>query len=115
MVRELIRALAFRRHVDQSAEGIGKATKALWTMNRVEIEDDAGVGLLGPRQEAFVVARDETDCAVNQIDLVGAEVGAHFVEELLPRYVDLGDDFGCRVGGMELRIDFRVIVIRVEA
>jgi hypothetical protein len=58
----------------------------LFSRNGMLIEDRARIRLLGPRQEALIVALDETHSAINQLDPVFAKIFSHLIEESLQRW-----------------------------
>src|ERR1700677_2081524 len=51
MVGQVIGSFAFRRHVDQTAKGVCRVLYPFRGVNRVQVEDCAGIGLLCPRQK----------------------------------------------------------------
>ena len=84
----------------------------------VNVEDDAGKGLLRPREERLGVALDQTDGAVDQIGLLLEEVRADIGEEpyqSVARHVYLRDHLGAALIFAESRAQSLVIVGYVGA
>src|ERR1700732_786318 len=77
MVRKIVRASAACRHVDEPLKGILRSLKPFGAVNRMEVEDRAGIGLFRPRQEALIIALDKTHRAINQVDPILAEIFPH--------------------------------------
>ena len=67
--------------VDQAAEVSRGLADAVLGVLDVQVHDDAGPRLARPGEEALVVALDEADRAVDELDAVPAEVRAHGGEE----------------------------------
>src|ERR1700730_14566856 len=117
MVRKIVCAFAAYRHVDESPEGISRTLKPFGAVNRMEVEDRAGIGLFRPRQEAFIIPLDKTHRAINQVDSILAEIFSHLIEETLQRRpwdVDLSDHLSRGIRSMELGVDCAMIIVRVD-
>ena len=117
-VGQVVRAPAAYRHINEPTESIRRVLQTLRAVNSVQIEDGARIGLLRPRQEAFVIAFDNADRAINQIDCVLAKILAYFSSKAWkhgPWHVDFRDDFSGRIGSVEFLVDFAVIVIGIDA
>ena len=117
MVRKIVRAFAAYRHVDESPEGILRTLKPLGAVNRMKVEDRAGIGLFRPGQEALIIALDKTHCAINQVDPILAEIFPHIIEETLQRrpwHVDLSDYLSRGIRSMKLGVDCAVVIVRVD-
>jgi hypothetical protein len=76
-VGQIVGASTAYGHIDEPTESIRRVLQTLWAVNSVQVEDGAGVGLLGPRQEAFVISFDDADSAINQFDFVLAKILAY--------------------------------------
>src|SRR5215468_7150593 len=86
-------------------------------MNRVQVENRAGVWLFGPSQETLIIAFNQPHCSINQLDVVLAKIVSNLREEvfeLCTRNVDFGNDFGSSTRSMQAFIDLLVIVVRIN-
>lgn len=82
MVGEVVVAAHFNGAGDEAAKVGLRFTDARRAVCGVEVEDDAGVILFCPGEKTFVVALDEPDCAVDQLDGVAAEIASHRFEKI---------------------------------
>src|ERR1700732_2441644 len=92
--------------------------ESLKGMNCVKVEDCACIRLFCPGQEALIIALDNTDGAVDQIDPIRAKVLSHLIEETFQHRswdIDLGDDLTRRMRGVEILVDFSVVIVGVDA
>jgi hypothetical protein len=83
MVGEIVRTSAACCPVDEPPKGILRAFKPFGAVDRMQVEDRARIRLLGPGQEALIVALDKTHSAVNQRDAIFAKIFSHLIEEAL--------------------------------
>ena len=98
MVSQIVGTFPARGHVDEPSEGIFRMPKPFGTVNRMQIEDRAGIWLLRPRQEALIVALDKAHRAINQLDPILAEIFSNLIEVYVQRLRRKVDD------GHELRL-----------
>jgi hypothetical protein len=56
MVCEIVRTSAACCRVDEPPKGMLRASKPFGAVDRMQVEDRARIRLLGPRQEALIVA-----------------------------------------------------------
>src|SRR5260221_2908940 len=67
MVGQVVAAAVLDRPVDEASEVAGRLLERVRVVRRVQVEDDGGVALLCPGQEALVVLLDEPDGAVDHV------------------------------------------------
>ena len=87
-------------------------------VDRVQVEDRAGIRLLRPGQECLVFLLYQPDSAVDQFDIVLAEVIADLGEkrfEIFTRHVDFGDDLGCGIFRVFFLINLAMVVDGIDA
>src|SRR5258707_7750847 len=65
VIRQVITPAARYRQIDQSPERTRRRLDATRCMKREQIENDTGVGLLGPCKKALVIFFDQSDGAVD--------------------------------------------------
>jgi hypothetical protein len=65
--------------IDHAAELVAGADQAGAVVLDVQVEDDAGVGLLRPGQEALLVRLDQADGAVDDVDARQARVSSRWI------------------------------------
>src|ERR1051325_10956598 len=118
VVGGVVAAAVAQPEVDQAPQRVGAADHPAGGVLDVQVEDDAGVGLARPGEEALAVLLDQAHRAVDDVPGVHARVLAHLGHEaleLLALDVDLAD----RLGRLPLRVghlvDGAVVVLRVEA
>jgi len=83
----------------------------------MQVENRAGIRLLAPGQKALIVALDKTHSAVNQRGAIFAKIFSHLIEEALQRrpwYVNLRDQLRRRKRGVELVVDFAVVIVWID-
>src|SRR5687767_11331640 len=93
VVGRVVAAARAKADVDQAPQRVGAADRAAGRMLDMQVEDDAGVGLARPGEEALVVLLDEAHRAVDDVEVVAARMLAHLAHEALERVplaVDLG-------------------------
>ncbi len=104
------------RQVVQAPEGRSGVPQPARRVNGVQVEDDAGVRLPGPGEEALAVALDQADRAVDWLDAVREEVAARVRHERGQRRagdVEFGDHLGRRRGGPEAPVQCQVVAVDV--
>ena len=105
-------------NVNQAAECSRGVLQPFGGVVSVEIQDRAGVGLLGPGQEAFIVALDPADGAVDDLHLVPAKVLAHLRQEVAQAFaggVDLRNDLSGPMRRLDPEIQRPVIIVEISA
>src|SRR6185295_19811056 len=118
VVGGVVAAAVTQAEVDQPPQRVGAADHAARGVLDVQVEDDAGVGLARPGEEALAVLLDQAHGAVDDVPGVAPGVFAHLVHEGLERLaldVDLGDRLGPLVRGVGHAIDGAVVLLGVEA
>ena len=82
VIGEVVAAAVLDRAVDQTAE-IGRGFRdAFGRVLDVQVEDDAGPTLTGPREHGLVVILDHADGAVDDVDAVLPGIRTDRVHEL---------------------------------
>src|SRR2546426_163130 len=76
------RLRAIRCAVAQAPERLPRSGDLLRGVLYMHIEDDAGPGLPGPGEKAFVVSLDQTDRAIDHVGLMLEKVGADGLHEV---------------------------------
>src|SRR5437667_8895652 len=61
MIRQVITSAAGYRQIDQAAKRACRRFDACRCMKRAQIEDDARITFLGPRQESLVIFFNQSD------------------------------------------------------
>ena len=83
----------------------------------MQVENRAGIRLLAPGQKALIVALDKTYSAINQLDLILAEILSDLTQEALQGRswdVNLRDQLRRRKRGVELVVDFAVVIVWID-
>src|SRR5687768_12236357 len=93
VVGEIKIAVKVEGQVDQSAQRGLRLFQTFGRVIDVQIEDDAGVGAIGPGQKGFVVLLDQADRAVDDAASSAPEQGsrgAHEIRQGVPRDIEFG-------------------------
>ena len=101
---------------DQDPEVGRRLLERLRLVRGVNIEDDARVPLLGPRQEALGIRFDEADRAVNHVRFGPSEIRGdllHECDQVCARDINLRDHFRSSALGSELLIQFDMVIVDV--
>src|SRR6185295_15939325 len=118
VVGGVVAAAVAQAQVDQAPRRVGAADHAAGGVLDVQVEDDAGVGLARPGEEALAVLLDQAHCAVDDVPGVLARVLAHLAHEaleLLTLDVDLADRLRRLVLRVGHLVDGAVVVLGVVA
>src|SRR5262245_4393823 len=83
VVGGVVAAAVAQADVDQAPQRVAAADHAAGGVLDVQVEDDAGVGLARPGEEALGVLLDQPHGAVDDVDAFATSVVAHLAHELL--------------------------------
>lgn len=118
VVGQVVGTAERQRELDEGAESFGCAGDTFFTVLGVEIEDDAGVVFTRPGEEAFLIALDQANGAVNNWDAtVTKSLCRRFHEgaEMLARDIKLADHLTRWSGRAALAVEFAVVIVQVDA
>src|SRR5262245_61012723 len=118
VIGRVVAAAVAQAQVDQAPQRVGAADHAAGGVLDVQVEDDAGVGLARPGEEALAVRLDQAHRAVDDVPGVDSPILPHFGHEALELValdVDLADRLGRLVLGVRHLVNGAVIILRVGA
>src|SRR5205823_4150494 len=95
VIRRIPAAAVLDAQVDQAAELVAGADQAARGVLDVQVEDDAGVGLTRPGEEALLVLLDEPHRAGDDLHLLAARIAGDLGHERRQR-VALAENLGDR-------------------
>src|ERR687891_1630678 len=104
------------RPIDEALEVSGRFFQSLWSMDHVQIKDDAGVRFFGPGEKALVIPFDETENAKDDVYLSFPAIEAHLSQptrQFFSRHVKLANHLTRLVGGAQPLVQIRMIVVDV--
>src|ERR1700733_4917790 len=117
MIGQKIAAPLLDRTVNEPAEVLTGSCQVDWIVIHVQVENDAGVVLLGPLQERVPIALDETNRSVDEIHLMRPKVlahGGHELHETVTRHIQLGDHLRARYAGPQMSVEHSMVVVQVD-
>src|ERR687891_405698 len=100
------------RPIDEALEVSGRFFQSLWSMDHVQIKDDAGVRFFGPGEKALVIPFDETENAKDDVYLSFPAIVAHLSQptrQFFSRHVKLANHLTRLVGGAQPLVQVRQI------